>query len=63
MFSLKKNRLKQYLIKVYKYLKWDCREDKARLFLIVHSARTRGSEYKLENGKLHLNIRKHFCNV
>jgi len=39
-----------------------CKEDRARLFSAVPSARTRGNGHKLEHRRLPLTIRKHFLN-
>jgi len=45
---------------MYKYLiKWS-KDNRARLFSVVPSARTRGNGHKLKYRKFHLNIRKHF---
>jgi len=38
----------------------ECKEDRARLFSVMPSGRTRGSGHKPESGKFHLNIRKNF---
>ena len=38
-----------------------CREDGARVFSVVHSARARGCGHKWEHRRFPLNIRKHFC--
>lgn len=43
-------------LSVYKYLKEGCKEDRARLFSVVPSARTRGSGHKLEDRRVPLNI-------
>lgn len=51
------------LFNVYKHPKGGCKEDGARVFSVVHSARIRGSEHKLEHERFPLDIRKHFCAV
>lgn len=51
------------LSNAFTYLKGDCREDKARLFLTVLSSRTRSHGHKLEHVRFHPNIRKHLLTV
>jgi len=48
---------------MYKYLKKASNKDRARLFSVVLSDRTRSNGHKLKDRKLPLNIRKHFLSV
>ena len=62
LYLLRKRRLKGHLINDYKYLKGRGRQmDEARLFLVVHSYRTRSSDLKLR--KFCTNMRKNSFTV
>lgn len=63
MFSVEKIRLRKNLINVYKNLKEGCKDNRARLFSLVPSNRTRDNGHKLKRRKFHRNIRKHLFAV
>ena len=61
LFSLEKAQGDR--ISVHNCLKGGCKEDRARLFPVLPSGRTRGNGHKLKHKGFPLNIRKHFCTV
>jgi len=56
LFSLRKIRVRGYLISEYKHLMQGCKEGGSRLSLVVSSGRTRENRHKLKYRKLHLKI-------
>ena len=63
LFSLEKKRLGGDLIASCQYLKGDYRKAGEGLFIRPFSDRMRGNGYKLEEGRLRLDIRKKFFTV
>lgn len=62
LFSPEKRRLSEDLINVYKSLEGGCRDDRARLFSVMHTDRTRSNGHKLK-GSFPLSIRKQLFTV
>lgn len=60
LFSLEKNRLRGDLINTCKYLKGECKQDGARLFLVMLRDRMRSNDQKLKHKKFDLNMSKNF---
>ena len=60
MFSLKKRRLRGDLIAAFQYLKGAYKQEGSQLFTRVDNSRTRGSGFKLKEGRFRLDIKGKF---
>jgi len=63
LFSQEKRRLWRDLIAAFQYMKGSYKKDGDKLFSRSCCDRTRGSDFKLREGKFRLHIRKKFCTV
>lgn len=57
---MEERRLRGNLIKVFKYLKDDFKDDTDKLFFVSVGYRTRSIGFKLQQGTFRLEIRKNF---
>ena len=60
MFSLEKRRLWGDLITAFQYLRGAYKQEGSKLFTRVDNSRTRGNDYKVEEGRLRLDVRGKF---
>jgi len=58
LFSLEKRRFQGDLIAAFRYLKGNYRKEGERLLSRIYGDRTRGSSFKLKQGRFRLYIRK-----